>query len=68
MAKRTDDTIKSRGVGLKQSEWEEVEKIAYDLGIKPYALAAYAIRYFLKAWHEGKIKTETRKTQTLPDL
>ncbi len=66
--KKVDDSIKARGVGLKLSEWEEIEKIADDLGATPYAVAAYGIRYFLKAWHEGKIKTETRKTQTLPDL
>lgn len=68
MAKRTSDTVRSRGVGLKQSEWEEIEQIADTLGMKPYALAAYAIRYFLKHWHEGKIKTQTRKTEILPDL
>lgn len=66
--KKVDDAISARGVGLKFSEWEEVEKIAADLGIKPYALAAYAIRYFLKAWHEGKIKPQVKKTQSLPDL
>lgn len=66
--RKVDDSIKSRGVGLKLSEWEEIEKIAADLGIKPYALAAYALRYFLKAWHEGKIKTQSRKTEMLPDL
>ena len=68
MAKRTDDIIRSRGVGLKSSEWEEIENISADLGIKPYALAAYAIRYFLKAWREGKIKPQVKKTQSLPDL
>ena len=66
--KKLDDIIKARGVGLKVSEWEEVEKIADDLGTTPYAVAAYGIRYFLKAWHEGRIKPETKKTQTLPDL
>ncbi len=66
--KKVEDSVRARGVGLKLSEWEEVEQIADDLGIKPYALAGYAIRYFLKAYREGKIKTETRKTQTLPDL
>ncbi len=68
MAKKTSDIVKSRGVGLKESEWAEIEQIADDLGVKPYAVAAYGIRYFLKAWHEGKIKTETRKTLILPDL
>jgi hypothetical protein len=70
MMKRDSDIIRSRGIGLKLSEWEDVDKIAAELGITPHAIAAYGVRYFLKAWHEGKIKTETqvKKTKTLPDL
>ena len=69
MAKTTqDDIIRSRGVGLKISEWNEIEKISRDLDITPHAVAAYGVRYFLKAWQEGKIKTETRKTKNLPEL
>lgn len=68
MAKKTSDIVKTRGVSLKQSEWEEIEAIAHDLGTTPHAVGQYAVRYFLKAWHEGKVKTETRKTLTLPDL
>ncbi len=68
MAKKPDDIIKPRGVGLKQSEWEELEKIADDTGLKLHAVAAYAIRYFIKAYREGKIKPQARKINTLPDL
>ena len=68
MPKQPDDKIQARGVGLKQSEWAVLEKIAGDLEITPHAVAAYGVRYFLKAYKEGKIKTETKKTQTLPEL
>jgi hypothetical protein len=68
MARKTDDIVKTRGVSLKQTEWEEIERIAADLGITPHAVGQYGLRFFLKAWHEGKIKTATKKTVTLPDL
>jgi hypothetical protein len=69
MPKKTqDDIIRSRGIGLKLSEWEEIDKIAAELGITPHAVASYGVRYFLKAWHEGKIKPQVKKTQSLPDL
>jgi hypothetical protein len=68
MAKRTDDKIQTRGIGLKLSEWGEVDGIAEELELTPHAVIAYAVRYFLKAWHEGKIKPQTKKTHTFPDL
>ncbi len=69
MAKqKPTDIIQSRGIGLKQSEWGEVDKIAAELGITPHAVASYGVRYFLKAWDDGKIKPQVKKTQSLPDL
>jgi hypothetical protein len=68
MPKKHDDIIRSRGIGLKLSEWEEVDRIAAELEMTPHAVTAYGIRYFLKAWHEGKIKPGMKKTPTLPDL
>jgi len=62
------DIIAARGVGLKTSEWVEIEGIAVDLGTTPHAVTAYAVRYFLKQYRAGKIKPETKKTQALPDL
>ena len=66
--KKPDDVIRSRGVGLKLSEWSEIDQIAVELETTPHAIAAYGVRYFLKAWREGKVKPQTKKTQTLPDL
>lgn len=63
-----DDIIKARGVGLKISEWAELEKIAGDLGLTLHAVSVYAMKYFLKQYQAGKIKPETKRTQTLPDL
>ena len=75
MAKKTTegqgekDIIEARGVGLKKSEWAELKKIAGELGGETlHAVSAYAIRYFLKAYRAGKIKPETKRTQTLPQL
>ncbi len=68
MAKRSDDKISARGVGLKASEWVELEKIAKEVGTTPHAIAAFGIRYFMKDYRAGKIKTQTKKIQALPDL
>lgn len=63
-----DDPIESNGVGLKASEWREIEKIAEELGANRHKIAAYGLRYFLKAYRAGEIRPETKKTQTLPGL
>jgi hypothetical protein len=63
-----DDPVESNGVGLKASEWREIEAIAQELGTNRHAVAAYGLRYFLKAYRAGKIQPETKKTQTLPGL
>jgi hypothetical protein len=69
MAKqKSDDKIQARGVGLKRSEWEEMEKIAGEIGVTAHAAAAYAIKYFMRDYKAGKIKTQTKKIQTLPDI
>jgi hypothetical protein len=62
------DIIKARGVGLKLSEWAQLEQIAGELGITLHAVTAYAVKYFLKAYQEGKIKPEKKTTQSLPEL
>jgi hypothetical protein len=70
MPKETKDKIQARGIGLKASEWSEIEKIAADLDTTTHAILTYGVRYFLKHWREGKIKTQTqvKKTHTLPEL
>ena len=68
MPKQSQDKIQARGIGLKISEWEDIDKIAAELDITPHAVTSYGVRYFLKAWHDGKIKPQSKKTQTLPDL
>ena len=62
------DIIKARGVGLKESEWAELQKVADELGTNLHAVTAYGVRYFLKAYKAGKIKPETKETQALPEL
>lgn len=65
---KSEDKTQTRGIGLKLSEWEEIDKIADELGMTPHAVTAYGIRYFLRDWQAGKIKPQVKKTQTLPDL
>ena len=53
------DPVKARGIGLRLSEWADLDKIAAELGIKPHALAAHALRDWLKRYAAGEIPTET---------
>jgi hypothetical protein len=62
----TPDPVRARGVGLKTSEWKRWDAIARELGLKPHALALYALRSFIKSYEAGEIKTETKKS--LPGL
>lgn len=66
--KPVDDKLKAMGIGLRMSEWEEIEKIAASLDMTSHAVAAYAIRRFVRDWQAGKIKPEKKQTYTLPDL
>ena len=52
----------SWGVSLKASEWTEIEKIAAELNMKRGALAALFVRYAVKEYKAGKMKTKTTKT------
>ncbi|MEA3349927.1 MAG: hypothetical protein U9Q82_04835 [Chloroflexota bacterium] len=61
-----ENPVKARGVGLRESEWKEIEQIAGELNTTPHGLAVYAIRDFVKKYKAGDI--ETQKTQTLPGL
>ena len=63
--KPAQDLIESRGVGLKQSEWEFIEKTAAELNLTTHGLAVSLLRYGLKDYKAGKMKT---KTQTTLDL
>lgn len=56
----------TQGVGLKASEWAEIEDIADELGQTRHAIAAYALRYFLKQYQAGAIQPEQKPT--LPEL
>ena len=60
------DEVKSHGVGLRESEWQQIEAIADEMGITKHAVAAYALRYFLKSYTAGEIQTSTKRS--LPDM
>lgn len=60
-----DDVIDAKGVGLKKSEWAEIDERAQSMGITRHKLAAMLLRYGLDHLRSGKIKTRTEKTITL---
>ncbi len=60
-----DDIIEAKGVGLKSSEWAEIEQRAQSLGMTRHKLAAILLRYGLDHLRQGKIKTKTEKQTTL---
>ena len=53
------DTVKPRGVGLNQIEWDRFDKITHELDMKPHALTVWAVRDFLQMYQAGEIKTKT---------
>jgi len=57
----TGPTI-TKGVGLKESEWAELQDIAAELGITQHAISAYALRHFLKQYRTGNIPLENKPT------
>jgi hypothetical protein len=65
---KSEDKVRAHGIGLKDSEWSELEKIAEALGVTAHAAAVYAIRYFMRDYKAGTIKTQTKKIQTLPEI
>ena len=51
------DPIRTSGLGLRMSEWAELDRIADEVGTKPHALIVYAIRIFIDAYKQGKQPT-----------
>lgn len=59
------DKIRPVGVGLKASEWEQVQRIAEKAEISPHALTRYAILKFIQMYENGEITIET-ETKRVP--
>ncbi len=60
------DPVQPRGVGLRESEWRKVDRLAQELGMKPGSLAAFALRYFIAAYDRGLVELENRPRPKLP--
>lgn len=60
------DPVSPRGIGLRKSEWERLDRIGAEMGSNAHALAAWAIRDFLRRYEAGELPTQTRPT--LPGL
>jgi len=54
------------GIGLREGEWAQFEQIASELGLSRNAVAAWALRHFLKLYQAGEIdlpvETEVKHT------
>ncbi len=62
-----DSPVITKGLGLRGSEWQELEDLAAELGLQSrHAMTAYAVRYFLKQYRDGKIEMQNKPT--LPGL
>ena len=62
-----DSPVITKGLGLRLSEWQELEDLAAELGLQSrHAMTAYAVRYFIKQYRAGEIEMQSR--QTLPGL
>lgn len=48
------DKIASRGVGLRESEWAEVDRIAAEQNFTPHSVAAEGLRFFLAELAAGR--------------
>lgn len=55
------DPVRSRGAGLKTSEWDHWHEIAQELGMKPHSLVLYVLRDFMHRYDAGQVETETKK-------
>ena len=58
----------SVGVGLKEAEVAELDKIVEKLDITRNALMRYAIRYFLNQYSAGKIKLNVEEPEVKKKL
>jgi hypothetical protein len=59
------DIIKARGLGLKLSEWKEIDELAEKLQVTPHAVTVYGVRYFLEQHRAGKVKIQVQTKKTL---
>ena len=57
-----DDKVKPIGIGLKRSEWERLQQIANEVGMKRHELTLKILRDFIRRYDAGEVETETRKT------
>jgi len=59
--------VVSKGVGLRQGEWAELDEIATGYGLTRNAVAVWVLRTFLSQHREGAIKlpVEAKTTYTL---
>jgi hypothetical protein len=61
------DLIKPTSFGIRESERDEIDRIASENGLKRNAVGRWAVQYFIKQYNDGKIKfqTETVKVEKI---
>lgn len=55
------DPVRSRGVGLKGSEWEILDNIADEMNTTRHNLTVWIMRDFIRRYNRGEIETITKK-------
>lgn len=59
------DRVRSRGVTLKDSEWDALAQIAGELGVSRNALAAHWLRRLIDAYRAGEAEFEFKTERRL---
>jgi hypothetical protein len=62
------DKVIPRGIGLKESEWRQLEAIGTEMGTNAHRLIVWAVRDFLRRYEAGELPITEQKRQTLPGL
>ena len=63
----TGEKRKPFSMGVTPEEFEEIQQIAKNLDMTAHGVGLYFLRYALKAWRSGKIKTQTKEVVVLPE-
>lgn len=58
------DPIRSKGVGLRTSEWERLQALADGLGVELHPLCVWLLRHGLAELEAGRL-TPTTETKTV---
>jgi hypothetical protein len=53
--------VQTQGLGLRANEWAELEEIGAAFGLSRHGMTVEAVRYFLRRYRAGEVKTESKQ-------